>query len=135
VSTPVDGVALEADGSQVCNPVICLVSVDVVKDIGRLFSVVKKPSDAVSKVGRFTKSDSPVPTVKRPSNIACPDILVDPNKPPNITRLWAVAQYFTSTLWNNLCSHFESPLNLVRGAVAPTTVTPIISRSVRYATQ
>jgi hypothetical protein len=106
----------------------------MVKVINLLWLLVmgKKPRKAVAEVLNTFVSNAPIPlAVKRASNVTSFDVSRRADKPSEYARFGIVIKDITDRVWNNLCSHFESPLNLVRGAVAPTTVAPILSQGCR----
>jgi len=135
VSKSVDGIAGCVNGSQVCNPVVGSIAVNVVEDFWRLLSVMQEPSNTVSKVGASVKAYSSVSPVERASNGTCSNTVASLTEPTQFTRIRAIAQHFTDVLWNNLCSHFVLPHNLVRGLGTAIPSYPIIPRSLGDASQ
>ena len=120
--------------SQVGYSIVISIVIDVVKYFRRLLTVVQKPSKPMGKVNSASAADLPVPLEDGASDTAFCDALVKVNLPANVSRAGAITQHIINVLWNNQSSHFVLPHNLVRGAVALTTVTPIIPRSLGHAT-
>ena len=107
--------------SEVFNPVVARNTIDVVNYLGRFLVVKEFPSNPVSKVIR---SINPYPQMT--ARVSIYSRLVRSGV-SYISRFCVVLKDSMSGLWDNFCSHFKLPLDLVRGAVALTTVTPTIA--------
>jgi hypothetical protein len=122
---PVQHILRSADVAEVAGPVVIPNSVDVINFIW-LFSGLKKPNYTVRSIPLTLMHDKSVSILLRiASNLSrLSGALID--KPKKITRIWVVAKDITDRVWNNLCSHAESPLSVVRGSVVGATDAPIL---------
>ena len=117
------------DGSQIAYSIIVNNLIDVVDYCWRLLSVVDHPRNTVSHVpfalmgeGDVTEIVSAVTEV---ASFTDPAVCVD--FVPDFPSFGVVGIEVCDVRRDNSTSHFESPLNLVRGSVAPTTDAPILS--------
>ena len=110
---------------KVLKSVISFISVDVVNHF-RLFAVSKKPSKPVGIPSFFKKADLHISfTTDHTCNITSNSV-TPINLPRKDASIFVVVKDFSDGIWNNLCSHFKSPLDLVRGVAGATAIAPII---------
>lgn len=115
--------------SQIANAVVQRVLVDMVNQGRRLFTVVDKPSHSVSLICAPLVADVSTPTgIDRSSRTSSFSFSRRADLPSKLPSIRVVAQAIAECLWDNLYSHIKPSFDVVRGAVAPTTVTPILSQ-------
>ena len=94
-------------------------------NLWRLLVMDKKPRKAVREVTGLFVSNAPITFgVKRSSNVTSFDVSRRANNPSEYARIGIVIKDIADRVWNNLCSHAELLLSVVRGAVVGATVTP-----------
>ena len=110
--------------AKIAQSVVCAVMVDVVNII-RLLSVGHKPRDPVSLILDAVVPDGNVAVIGFASgNSTRASFSADVYRPAKHSRIGIVIKDITNRVWNNLCSHFELPLNLVRGLTVGAVSTP-----------
>jgi len=125
-TSPVKDVSGFGNVPEISDSVVRPVTVDVVNYLGRILSVIKKPSYAMSKVMLVLDRDCDVPArAATPSNLSGSLVADD-------AGISLVDVKLVGNLWNrfNVSSHVESPLNVVRGLVTAITSTPILPQEV-----
>ena len=129
-SLPVKAVLSLSYVPKICNSVVRSIVIDVVNHL-RLLPINEKPSKPMTLVFAVLERNASVAgTHWRASNTANFDsagLFVGLGNPAKNSGFGIVAKEIADRFWNNLASHFESPLNLVRGLTAPTVSTPILS--------
>jgi len=116
--------------AKVAQPVIRSVMVDVINYFW-LFVVGKKPSKSMCKPFLFAQCNTEIAVGMpvRVDSITRLNAVGSCHLPRKQSRFRIVIKDITDRVWNNLCSHFESPLNLVRGLTVGAVSTPILSKN------
>lgn len=119
------------DVAEVGYSVVRSVVIDVIDDF-RLFVASKEPSNPVSQINvRSKHKDNISLTVYCSGNISDFNSVsfgAGLGNPSKQSRFRIVVKEIADRFWNNAYSHFESPLNLVRGLAVGAVSTPILSR-------
>ena len=115
--------------SEVGHSVVQPLSIYVINLGGGLLSVVEEPSESVGENLLAPEGDVPVAVSGDSASFTTDDgIPVNLFDPSEYARVGTVFKVLTGFLWDNLFSHIKPSFDVVRGLVAPTTSTPILSR-------
>jgi hypothetical protein len=108
--------------------IISMVVMFVVNVSRGLFACHQKISNAMSVILLPAPLQGSVPASVDASSDLSNAAFVSRFDPNQITRIRTVLQDFTDRFWYKFRSHVESPLSVVRGLVAATTSTPILTQ-------
>ena len=113
--------------AQVGYSVVGSIVVDVVNNV-RLFAMNKIPSKPMGKVGNAAAPNDnvPKPPLCAGNGAYLGSVIV--SNPSEQPRIGIVIKDIADRVWNNLWSHVESPLSVVRGLVTAITSAPILAR-------
>ena len=112
--------------AKIADPVVLPVSVDMINHV-RLLSAGDKPSNSVGKVKLPIVRKSYISGASSVSRLLSDLGLKSICLPRKISSAGVVMKDISYGVWNNLCSHVELPLSVVRGAVVGATVAPILT--------
>ena len=116
------------DVAKVGYSIISTIMVDVVNHI-RLFAVDKEPSKSVRMIIDSIYFNAHISrAVNAARGLAYPRFMVRPSAYEN-ARIGIVIKDISNRVRDNLCSHAELPLSVVRGLVTAITSTPILPRN------
>ena len=116
----IDCVLTFGDRSEVFNPVVARNTIDVVNYLWRFLVVKELPSNSMSKVIRSIN-----PYSQMTARVSIYSRLFRSGV-SYISRFCVVLKDSVNGLWDNFCSHFKLPLDLVRGVGTAIPTTPII---------
>lgn len=116
--------------SQVPDSIVARVCVYMVNKFWWLNAIEQEPCNPVSRICRFVERDVAIPFAVPSSPLAYNP---DGRKsyvatPVDIAAVGAVSKIPADNLWDNFNSHIKPFFDVVRGSVAPTTDTPILSQ-------
>ena len=116
------------NASNVGDAVVSFIAVNVI-NLLRLLTVVQKPANAVSKVNHaFVSNGNIASRLKATGFVADSDSRGGTRLPNQFAGIGVVMKEISYRIWDNINSHSGLPLSVDRGAVASTTVTPILTR-------
>jgi hypothetical protein len=122
--------AVEGAGSdtKVNDAIVGSLSVDMVENRRGLNPIVEEVCKPVGQILSSLEGNVPVSILRdgacyRADN-RIPVYLLCPSK---LSCIGTVVKVLTHRVWDNFCSHIKLPLDLVRGTVASTAVTPTIT--------
>jgi hypothetical protein len=125
-SAPVELIVAAVRSAKVAKAVVAGISIRMINH-GRLLVMNKKPGNAMGHVPLSVVRDLDVPVRQAtPGNHAGLDAFPNANAPSKFARIGIVIKDIANRVWNNLCSHAESPLSVVRGSVVGATDAPIL---------
>ena len=126
--SPIKIVRRIVNASKVRDSVVRFFAIDVVNYFG-LFAVMQKPANAVRSVlDAFVLNGQIAKIIKSSRLVANSDFCDGSHLPNQIAGFGIVGQDIANVIWDNFKSHCVPLYVMDRGAVASTTVTPILTR-------